>query len=184
MAIDQAADTDLAVQADPLELLQYRFQRTQKMLLVFAGISVFSLLLGLGLLALSIVNSKQITEINALVTQITIQRDEELSLTNAQLAASRELAAHHQGLISALDTQLARVDIRDSENALVKIQRILIRQERDYRDFLSDLQRGMEDIHMMVPHSSGWWSSYSEELRETISLSEARENYILTLQEN
>ena len=87
------------------------------------------------------------------------------------------------GQLERLSGRLAAVDISDADNAVVGLQRILIRQERDYRDFLTALQRSMLALDRMIPRSGAWWQELEENLQEGLALSEAREDYVFSLRE-
>jgi hypothetical protein len=94
-------------------------------------------------------------------------------------AYAEELTAR----IEQLSTRLTAVDVSDADNAVVGLQRILIRQERDYRDFLASLKRSMMSLDRMIPRSGGWWTEFETEMEGSLALSEARENYLFNLRE-
>lgn len=85
--------------------------------------------------------------------------------------------------VERLSSRLSAVDISDADNAVVGLQRILIRQERDYRDFLASLQRSLMSLDRVIPRSGGWWGEFETDLEDTRALSEARENYLFNLRE-
>ena len=86
--------------------------------------------------------------------------------------------------LTDLSEQVAALDVNDQGNVIIRVQRILIRQEKDYRNFLTTLENGMYNFDMMVPNSRSWWEEYKQDLVETIELSQARENYVVNLRNN
>jgi hypothetical protein len=184
MAMEQAQSSDFPVEAEPLDMLAYRLRRTQKLLLVFAALCTVSLLLGIAVLTLALRTGSQLDRAEYRFEESLAEQTLQMNKNAAQIIAAVEASAQIRTVLSELDSRIARLDINDQANVLVKVQRILIRQERDYRDFLTDLERGMHDIQKMIPHSRSWWDAYSEQMQESIRLSEARENYLMTLREN
>ncbi|MGM0633264.1 MAG: hypothetical protein ACQETO_08815 [Pseudomonadota bacterium] len=100
-----------------------------------------------------------------------------------RLTRQAEFADQLAGQVNRLSTRLTAVDVSDAENAVIGLQRILIRQERDYRDFLTALQRGMLALDRLIPRSGAWRQELEETLREGMALSEAREDYVFSLRE-
>ncbi len=100
-----------------------------------------------------------------------------------RLTRQAEFADQLAGQVDRLSTRLTAVDVSDAENAVIGLQRILIRQERDYRDFLNALQRGMLALDRMIPRSGAWRQELEETLQEGVALSEAREDYVFSLRE-
>lgn len=102
---------------------------------------------------------------------------------DTRLSQREAYAEELTGRVERLSARLSAVDISDADNAVVGLQRILIRQERDYRDFLSSLQRSLMSLDRVIPRSGGWWGELETDLEESLSLSEARENYVFNLRE-
>jgi len=109
----------------------------------------------------------------------------ETSLTglDSRLSRQEEYADGLNGRLDTLSTRVSTIDVSDADNAIVGLQRILIRQERDYRDFLAALQRSLLSLDRVIPRSGGWWLELEEDLKESRSLSEARENYVFSLRQ-
>ena len=94
---------------------------------------------------------------------------------DTRLSQREAYADELTGRIERLSARLSTVDVSDADNAVVGLQRILIRQERDYRDFLSSLQRSLMSLDRVIPRSGGWWRELELDLKESSDLSEARE---------
>ena len=112
--------------------------------------------------------------------QITEQMAFFTSQGEALMARSEALGIE----LTDLSEQVAALDVNDQGNVIIRVQRILIRQEKDYRNFLTTLENGMYNFDMMVPNSRSWWEEYKQDLVETIELSQARENYVVNLRNN
>jgi hypothetical protein len=69
------------------------------------------------------------------------------------------------------------IDVTDSRNAVQHVQQLLVRQEQDYQKFLTTLEGGLYNFHMMIPHSRGWWDAYTDDLQESVELSKTREMF-------
>lgn len=102
---------------------------------------------------------------------------------DTRLSQREAYAEELTGRVDRLSTRLSAVDVSDADNAVVGLQRILIRQERDYRDFLSSLKRSLMSLDRVIPRSGGWWVELETDLDESRALSEARENYLFNLRE-
>lgn len=110
--------------------------------------------------------------------------NEQMAFFNSQAEA---LLAPSEELVTALtdlSEQVTTIDVNDQRNAIIRVQRILIRQEQDYRNFLTTLENGLYNFHMMVLHSRGRGEDYKQDLVETAELSEARKNHIVNLRNN
>lgn len=184
MSKDTERSTDLALQADPLEPLKTRLKRQQLLLLALTVTCVLALAMAGITLGMLLSDNKEL----AIVEQAELEKEQQLaeqmafftSQVEALLARSEELGTG----LTDLSEQVAIIDVNDQRNVIIRVQRILIRQEQDYRNFLTTLENGLYNFHMMVPHSRGWWEDYKEDLVETAELSEARENYVVNLRNN
>lgn len=182
MATEQ--DTELAVEPEPIDLLKLKLKKTQTLLLVALGIAIVGVLLASTQLVMNQLTKDQLSVTEIRLLEQAAEHTQQLLTLQTQLPPLASAVSQSATRINSLTQQLSTIDINDPDNAILKIQRILIRQERDYRDFLSTLETGLNDLHMMIPHSRGWWDSLEEKLNESISLSQARENYVINLREN
>ncbi|MDX1490645.1 MAG: hypothetical protein R3332_05125 [Pseudohongiellaceae bacterium] len=175
---------DLEIETDPIEHMKKKLKRQQW--LVFGSIGVASISLISAILAIALVFIK---------TPNTAEIEERANAVSAELRAADEglrsqidtmmgTYRNTQSELQTLSQQLANLDVNDQRNVIIRVQRILIRQEQDFRDFLTALENGMYNFHMMVPHSRGWWDDYQKELLEASELSKARENYVVNLRNN
>lgn len=184
MSKDAERSTDLALQADSLELLKAKLKRRQLLLLALAVTCVLALAIASSTLGMLLSDNKE----QAAVEQAELEHKQQLaeqmafftSQVEALLARSEELGT----ALTDLSEQVAIIDVSDQRNVTIRVQRILIRQEKDYRNFLTTLENGLYNFHMMVPHSRGWWDDYKQDLLETVELSKARENYVVNLRNN
>lgn len=184
MSKDSERSTDLALQADPLEPLKTKLKRQQLLLLALAVTCVLTLAIAGSTLGMLLSDNKEL----AAVEQAELEQEQLLaeqmafftSQVEALLARSEELGTE----LTDLSEQVATIDVNDQRNVIIRVQRILIRQEQDYRNFLTTLENGLYNFHMMVPHSRGWWEDYKQDLVETAELSQARENYVVNLRNN
>jgi hypothetical protein len=184
MATNNEDSKDLEIDVDPIEHMKARIKRQQRMLFGALGIASISLISAVVALVLALAKAPDSTEtLDQLVsTAAQLQTEDEAFSAQIEgiLASSRET----QTQLQAISTQLGQLDVNDQRNVIIRVQRILIRQEQDYRNFLTTLENGMYNFHMMVPHSRGWWDDYEKELLETAELSKARENYVVNLRNN
>ena len=154
-------------------------------LIMWAGFGTGVLALVLGGVAIAWQYNMQQRMEGALAEVRAGQQDLQASVAglDTRISEREEASVAFQERIDRLATRLSAVDVSDADNAVVRLQRILIRQERDYRDFLSSLERSLGSLDRVIPRSGGWWSEFATELEELQSLSEARENYVFTLRE-
>lgn len=154
-------------------------------LLLWAGLGTGLLALILGGVAVAWQYSMQQGMDRALAEVRAGQQDLQTSVDglDSRISERENASVALQERIDRLATRLSAVDVNDADNAVIRLQRILIRQERDYRDFLSSLERSLGSLDRVIPRSGGWWSEFAGELEELQSLSEARENYVFTLRE-
>ncbi|MDT8429132.1 MAG: hypothetical protein RQ757_10245 [Pseudomonadales bacterium] len=184
MATELEQDTELAVELEPIDLLKLKLKKTQTMLLVTLGMAVLAVSLALTQLLIAQMNKGQLSDTEISLLEQSAEHAQQLLTLQSQLPPLVSAVSQSSTRINTLVQQVSAIDINDPDNAILRIQRILIRQERDYRDFLTSLEVGMNDLQMMIPHSSGWWESFQERFEESISLSQARENYLINLREN
>lgn len=97
----------------------------------------------------------------------------------AELIAGSQVQAERVDRMSA---RLALIDVNDADNTVFALRRLLIRQERDFRDFLKATEQGVYALHMMVPHSRAWWEEFKNDIDQMMVLSEARENFLFNLE--
>jgi hypothetical protein len=184
MSKDAERSTDLALQADPLETLKTGLKRQQLILLALAVTCVLALAIAGSALGMLLFDNKELAAVEQAELKQEQQLAEQMALFSSQvealMASSEELATE----LTDLSEQVATIDVNDQRNVIIRVQRILIRQEQDYRNFLTTLENGLYNFHMMVPHSRGWWDEYKQELVETSEMSKVRENYMLNLRNN
>lgn len=168
---------------DVVGVLQSRLKRMQLMVMIALGLAV------LGLLLAGYVMSRQSATVGSIAgtRQLLVEQERMMGSIQegieAQLTEQEELRDALAERIESVARQVIDLDVNDPDNAIVGLQRILIRQERDYRDFLRDLEQGMLALHMMTPHSRGWWDDFQAGIEDNARLSEARENFIFNLRQ-
>lgn len=184
MAKDREDSNDLEIDVDPIEHLKTRVKRQQMIMFAALGVGSISLISAIAALALVLMATPDSSEVTDELTTTTRQLQVADEAFNAQFEALMARANETQTQLQSLSTQLGQLDVNDPRNVVIRIQRILIRQEQDYRNFLTVLENGMYNFHMMVPHSRSWWEEYQKELTSTAELSKARENYVVNLRNN
>lgn len=184
MATNTEDSTDLEIDVDPIEHMKARIKRQQWMLFGAFGVATISLVSAALALVLVLAKAPDSTEtLDQLVSTVAELQTEDEALS-AQIERILASSGETQTQLQTISAQLGQLDVNDQRNVIIRIQRILIRQEQDYRNFLTALENGMYNFHMMVPHSRGWWDDYQKELLETAELSKARENYVVNLRNN
>ena len=171
---------------ESVETVSATVKSQKKLLLALMGLSVISMLCAAFAIAMSIGNGEhEVTEL-ATVPQDTLVRQLEsrIESANSQVEEVRGLTQKNQDDLALLATQVAAIDVNDERNVIIRLQRLLIKQEQDFQAFVSSLEGGMYNFHMMVPHSGGWWEEYKAELDSTTQKSKAREKYATTLGDN
>ena len=78
------------------------------------------------------------------------------------------------------DLLVLKEQISNSSN--LKLQQILLEQERGHQLFLETLRSGMFDIAHMIPGSRTWLEVYGEKVDKAEAYSKEREKALLTLQ--
>ncbi|MES3008636.1 MAG: hypothetical protein V4751_12790 [Pseudomonadota bacterium] len=184
MSKDTERSTDLALQADPLEPLKTKLKRQQMLLIGLLATCVLALLMAGTTLMMMLSDSRDLAAVEETEREQIQLINEQMAFFTSQvealLARSEELGTE----LTDLSAQVATIDVNDQRNVLIRVQRILIRQEQDYRNFLTTLENGLYNFSMMIPHSRGWWEDYQKDLLETSELSKARENYVVNLRNN
>ena len=168
-------------QLDPIGLLTLKVKKLQKLLIiggVACALVMSSLVAATVLLSFSSssVQSQQDHGLESIETSLT-----QMGL---QMGANRSRSVEAIDALEELQAQFDKLDPDAEQHSIVKLQKILIRQEQDYRDFLANLQNGMYAMHLMIPHSRRWWEQYEGEIEQTAKLSKARENYLINLRNN
>ncbi len=156
----------------------------KKLLFVSLGLAVLALLAAVAVFVLATANSSaNEPEINP--NDATIRHLESLvERILVQIEERESEAAQTYSELTELSRQVGRIDVNDERNAVIRLQRLAIKQEQDFRTFLSTLESGLYNFHMMIPHSRGWWDEYKADLDAALELSQAREEYATTLRDN
>ena len=81
---------------------------------------------------------------------------------------------------SRSDLLILKEKVENSSN--LKLQQILLEQERGHQTFLDTLRSGMYDIAHMIPGSRTWLEVYGEKVDKAEMLSKDREKALLKLQ--
>ncbi len=184
MSIETDIKHDLALPADPLDLLQAQVKRQKLFLFLMMGLCVFALISAMAAIGLALSGNQENTpEKDAMLARIPDIENRLEGFSSELAGLTKELTGTNNNF-EALSGRLAELDITDQRNAIIRLQRILIRQEQDYRNFLTNLENSLYNFHMMVPHSQGWWDEYKPELTQIVELSKARENYVANLRNN
>jgi len=177
------------VESTPVELpvtldsVSIGMKRQQKQMLALATLCVVSVPSALLALVLMITDPEPETietpvtasELRVLQSRLT---DIESGLSNVLAAASQT-----QEELAALAQQVGTLDAKDGRNAIVRLQSLVVRQEQDFQKFLTTLEAGLYNFHMMIPHSRVWWDAYKTDLMASVEQSKARELSAGTLRE-
>ena len=165
-------------QPDPIELLTLKVKKLKKWLMLggMTSILAVSVLLVTTLVMAFSGQAQPSSELKSIETTLTH--------FESQIAATRNRSVNTLEIVEKIKAQRERLDVNDEQHSIVKLQKILIRQEQDYRDFLANLQNGMYAMHLMIPHSRSWWEQYEGEIEQSVKLSKARENYVINLRNN
>ena len=174
---------ELAGPSDEVLVLQGRLRRAQYLVFAALAVAIIALVLAVFLL----IRQGSLLAGNERAGAQLVEQQQQLSglqsIMDSRFADRDEQRTALGNRVNALARQLTNLDVNDPDNAIIGLQRILIRQERDYRDFLRDLEQGMQALHMMTPQSRGWWDGMQSDIRDSAARSEARENYIFNLRE-
>ena len=173
-----------APQLDKLEGLNAAVKGQKTLLFISLGLATSALLFAIAIFVLGNGESAD-TEPEAIPYTVMIrQLESQIESIEAQIEEREQAALQTATALSELSTHLGRIDVNDERNTVNRMQSLAIKQEQDFRIFLSTLEAGLYNFHMMIPHSRGWWDEYKADLDEAIQLSEAREEYAKTLRDN
>lgn len=179
---DEATELAVTAEPDPADVLRTGMVRLRRLVWLLGGFCVLSLA-GVGVLAgmqLSGDASRQALQ-DRLEEQISNLERSRQELDQVVEENAGDISGNSD-LLATVSRRLSEVDVTDSENMVFQMRRLLIRQERDFRDFLNSLEQGMFTMHRMIPHSRSWWDEYQGQLQDSRELSEARENYLFEMQ--
>lgn len=180
---DQANTTP---QLETVEHVSATVKGQKKLLLGLLALSAISMLSAVFAIVMSMGKGAPEEEVSATLPQDTLVRQLEGRVVGLSERIEEVLALTEQtqGDIAQLSTQVAAIDVNDERNVIIRMQRLLIKQEQDFQAFVNSLEGGMYNFHMMVPHSGGWWEEYKTELDSMKRMSVARENYASKLRDN
>ncbi len=175
----------------PLETVEHvsaTVKGQKKLLLIAMAISAIALLSAVFAIVLSLGSGgeAEVATQTPALPQDTVARQLDVRIQSMSSRIEEVLALTEltQGELAQLSTQVAAIDVNDERNVIIRMQRLLIKQEQDFQAFVGSLEDGMYNFHMMVPHSGGWWEEYKTELDAMSDMSVARENYASTLRDN
>ena len=90
-----------------------------------------------------------------------------------------------QEQVAALEASLQEARLQqvfslaEHPDSIAQVAQVLQAQERDYRQALQALKRGMRDLANMLPGSRSWLSDYEETLQQTLEHSQQRSENLL-----
>ncbi|MDP1931383.1 MAG: hypothetical protein Q8L60_08000 [Gammaproteobacteria bacterium] len=184
MSKDTIQSTDLAIQLDPLDMLRASVKRQKLILLALTITCALALLTALTAVGMLMMQDNQVISEQVRLIERTRLIEEQIQHFTVQAETLLVRSNETNIALTSLREQVGNIDVNDQTNVVIRLQRILIRQEQDYRNFLTSLENGLYNFHMMIPHSRGWWEGYKQELVESSELSKARENYVMNLRNN
>ncbi|MGJ8687893.1 MAG: hypothetical protein ACSHXZ_00105 [Gammaproteobacteria bacterium] len=171
-------------QLETLETVSALMKSQKKLLLINLGLGAIALLCAIAAIVLGSMGSgEESAELNPNDARIEHLDEEVADLLN-QVEIRTSVAEQTHTELSELSTQVGRIDINDERNAVIRLQRLMVKQEQDFQTFLTTLESGLYNFHMMVPHSRGWWDEYKADLDSAKELSKAREEYATNLHNN
>jgi hypothetical protein len=184
------SETEQKPQLETVEHVSSTVKGQKKLLLAVMAMSVVSLLSAVFAIVMSMSgggHEQAAAEVDiSTLPQDTIVRqlDNRITGVSSHVEDVLALAEQNQSGLTELSTQVAGIDVNDERNVIIRMQRLLIKQEQDFQAFIDGLEDGMYNFHMMVPRSGGWWDEYQAELATVSEKSKARENYATTLRDN
>lgn len=178
-----------AQNSPPLETIEHvsaSVKSQKKLLLAALAISAAAILSAVSAIIMSLGSGSQESAETDTLPQDTLARQLDSRIEGVSSRTEEVLAFTEQirAELEKLSTQVGRIDVNDERNAIIRMQRLLIKQEQDFQAFIGSLESGMYNFQMMVPHSSGWWEEYTTELNAVNEKSKARESYATTLRDN
>ncbi|ABC27892.1 hypothetical protein HCH_01007 [Hahella chejuensis KCTC 2396] len=91
-----------------------------------------------------------------------------------ELQATREQVATLNAQIPAMKTAIAN-------GSAPAFQRLLLKQEASYQEFIRGVKEGMYDLARMVPGSRTWLELYNEKMDRALQLSQERQRELQRL---
>lgn len=168
-----------------VESVSARVNAQGKLVWTVLGLSSVSLLAALLATVVSLSSGEKEAPPEPLTLQTQFRNlERQLGTMTQDLEALQALAQQTHEELNQLSTRVGRIDTNDGRNAIVRLQQLMITQEQDFQHFVSSLEQGSYNLHMVIPHSIGWWDEYKAELNSAMEMSKARENYALALREN
>ena len=99
-----------------------------------------------------------------------------------ELSQLKEQIVAQQNVINKLGLDNTNLKTLLDNSSAPTFQRVLLQQEKSYQKFIKSMKSGMYDLAHMVPGSRTWLELYSEQMNQTISLSQQRERELKRLQ--
>ena len=173
-------------QLETVEHVSATVKGQKKLLLALMAVSAISLLCAILAIVMAMGSDGHEEIETASLPQDTLARQQEVRIEGVSSHVEEVLALTQQTReeLTELSLQVASIDVNDERNIIVRMQRLLIKQEQDFQDFIDSLEGGMYNFHMMIPRSGGSWTQYKAGLDEVAEKSAARENYATTLRDN
>jgi hypothetical protein len=162
-------------QTPALDTVDIRMKRQQKQLLLLALLCAISLPSALLALALVFTNSETAALKDSGDSAEVRDVQKRLSELEMQYAALLSSTSQAKEEVAVLARTVGTLDITDERNATFRVQQLLVRQEHEFQQFLATLEGGLYNLHMMIPHSRGWWDAYKADLMVNVEQSKARE---------
>jgi len=100
---------------------------------------------------------------------------ESITLLQEQLATLQETVGRQSAKIKSLSRKFPNLEEQLENNSNVKLQSIILEQEKGHQEFLDALRSGMYDLAHMVPGSRTWLDVYNEKVDKADAHSKSRE---------
>lgn len=115
-------------------------------------------------------------------SQATLQAQaRQIASLEKQVQSQAQRLDEQQTLLASLqEARLQQVfSLAEHPDSIAQVAQVLQAQERDYRQALQALKRGMRDLANMLPGSRSWLSDYEETLQQTLEHSQQRSENLL-----
>ena len=120
-------------------------------------------------------------DVKALPSNPLKDMENQIALLDQQQEALKLVISNHRREVKLLNTSVNAVDFQGHLKQVHRIEKILLRQEKDYQYLLVTMGKGVSSIANMLRGSKKWKTEYRARIETAIAESKRREEDITDL---
>lgn len=163
------------VELDRVSILEKKLKTNRTILLVLG----FTCLLFVSIVITGLVLLGR--EVTALPKDPLKDMESQIALLDQQQSALKLTITNHRREVKLMNSSIQSIDFSAHLKQVHRIEKVLLRQEKDYQYLLATMGKGVSSIANMLRGSKKWKSEYRNRIEKSMNESKRREEDIKAL---